>query len=137
MFDTLSILAGIMVFLCVFIAPIFVYVPSAALGGVIIVSAASMFAWFDIKQIWKRKRLDIIPLGVTFVVCLYSSSLGIMVGIVVHAGMLLGKFLHPVKKVENKKDETCLVLGGPLLYPSSEVGKYFCYCGPIRPISVT
>ena len=115
-----------MLIVTIFLASFFVYVPSAALAGVIIVSASSMFSWFEIKQIWLKTRTDIIPFGLTFLVCLYSSSLGIVVGIGVHGLMLLGRYLSPVDKVESKKEENCLILAGPLLYPSSEVNPSPC-----------
>ena len=107
--------------LSIFIAEVFVYVPSAALAGLIVVAASSLFKWEAIKQTWFKRKTDIIPLLATFVVCLYSSSFGIIVGIVVHALILLGEYRHPVNKAKSREDDNLLVLTGPLLYPSSEV----------------
>ena len=105
----------------VYLADLFVYVPSAALAGLIVVSASSLFNFDAIKQTWHKKNEDIIPLLATFLTCLYSTSSGIIVGIVVHVLMLLGEYLHPVNKLESGKDKSTLVLTGALVYPSTEV----------------
>ncbi|CBY10738.1 unnamed protein product [Oikopleura dioica] len=91
-----------------FLSDLFVYVPSAALGAVIIVSAANLFSWVDIKHLWGTKRTDMIPFVVTFVVCLHSSSIGIILGTIVHLGMVLSE------------NDNIIKFEGKLLFPSSE-----------------
>ena len=55
-----------------FLTPIFVYIPAACLGAVIVLAAVSMFDSDGIKHVWKVKRLDIMPLGVTFCLCFWD-----------------------------------------------------------------
>lgn len=111
-----------------FLSDLFVYVPSAALGAVIIVSAANLFSWADIKHLWGTKRTDMIPFVVTFVVCLHSSSIGIILGTIVHLGMVLSGHVTPMLgkiAAENDDDDleendNIIEFEGKLLFPSSE-----------------
>jgi MFS superfamily sulfate permease-like transporter len=117
LFVTLCLAGSIVLISTIFLVDIFVYVPSAALAGLIMVSTVTLFNWGDIKAIWKKQKTDIIPFCVTFFACLHSTSLGIILGIIVHIGMLLLEFVRPIKI---EKDGVIL-LNGPLLYPTADV----------------
>lgn len=78
-----------------FLTPIFVYIPSACLGGVIILAAISMFDIDGIKHTWRLYRLDIVPLSCTFFLCFWDIANGIIAGIGVHLLLLLYKLSKP------------------------------------------
>ena len=126
--------AGVMCLACWLLADIFVYIPSAALAAVIIVSASSLFNTADWKvsntlndayitltfqRIWTLNKVDMVPFVVTFVFALRKSSLGLILGIVTHLVILLGKFMMPVNRPESKKN--VIYLEGMCMYPSGDV----------------
>lgn len=103
------------------IAQIFVYIPSATLGAVIMVSAASLFNAAEWKMFWNASKRDFIPFFVTFVFALRKSSTGLILGIVTHLVLLLASFKQTVDK--KKSNETLLKLEGRLTFPSGDVSE--------------
>ena len=68
-----GIVCGTLVMLALlFLTPIFVYIPSACLGAVIILAAISMFDIDGIKHTWKLYRLDCFPLATVFFLCFWD-----------------------------------------------------------------
>jgi hypothetical protein len=60
------------------------------------------------KHLWGTKRTDMIPFVVTFIVCLHSSSIGIILGTIVHLGMVLSGHVTPMLgkiAAENEDDD--------------------------------
>ncbi|CAG5080461.1 Oidioi.mRNA.OKI2018_I69.PAR.g9600.t1.cds [Oikopleura dioica] len=119
--------AIIVVVATAFLSDLFVYVPSAALGAVIIVSAANLFSWADIKHLWGTKRTDMAPFVVTFIVCLHSSSVGIILGTIVHLCMVLSGHVTPmlggkveIEESDEEENENIIEFEGKLLFPSSD-----------------
>jgi len=110
--------AGVMCLACYILAPIFVYIPSAALAAVIIVSASSLFNIADWKRIWTLNKIDMVPFVVTFVFSLRKSSTGLILGIITHLVILLGKFMMPVNRPQSKKN--VIYLEGMCMYPSGD-----------------
>ena len=53
--------AIVMIIAVAAISEIFVYIPSATLGAVIIVSASSLFKSEEWKRFWKLSKRDFIP----------------------------------------------------------------------------
>ena len=60
-----------------------------------------------------------VPFVVTFVFALRKSSLGLILGIITHLVILLGKFMMPVNRPESKK--SVIYLEGMCMYPSGDV----------------
>lgn len=110
--------AGVILLAACLIADIFVYIPSAALAAVIIVSASSLFNWEDWKKVWRLNKVDMIPFVACFIFCLRKSSTGLIVGIIVHLVILLGKFMFPVDRTLSKGNR--IILQGQLMYPSGD-----------------
>ena len=68
-----GIVCGLLVLLAaLFLTPIFVYIPAACLGAVIVLAAVSMFDLDGIKHVWRVCRLDTLPLGITFALCFWD-----------------------------------------------------------------
>ena len=70
-----------------------------------------------VRQLWRMRRMDMIPFSITFLVCLRSSSFGILVGIGLHLLMLVSQFVHPVQK---PKSAGGVNFHGALMYPAAE-----------------
>ena len=100
------------------IAQIFVYIPSATLGAVIIVSASSLFNSNEWKRFWTVSKRDFIPFIITFAFALRKSSLGLILGIISHLVLLLAKFTKPIQL---SNIGNTLVLEGRVMFPSGDV----------------
>jgi sodium-independent sulfate anion transporter 11 len=105
-----------------FLTPIFVFIPAACLGGVIILAAVSMFDWPAIKHFWYLSRLDLVPLLSAFFICFWDIAYGIIAGIFVHLCILLYKTSTP-NGLENKEIGGLVSLEPKqgLYYPAGEV----------------
>ena len=77
------------------------------------------------------KKRDMIPLVVTFIFCLYETSIGIIFGIFTHLVILLGMHLYPIKS-KSYGDSATLAFNGNILFPSQEVLNRFPYIS-VRP----
>ncbi|XP_053674299.1 sodium-independent sulfate anion transporter-like [Anopheles nili] len=93
-----GITTGILVLLSLgLLTKSFYYIPKATLAGVII---AAMFFMVEIQaalEIWRTKRVDIIPLAVTLVSCLF---LGLEYGMIVGVGFNICFILHQTSRPE-------------------------------------
>ena len=68
-----GIVCGLLVLIAaLFLTPVFVYIPAACLGAVIILAAVSMFDLDGIRHVWRVNRLDMLPLVCTFVLCFWD-----------------------------------------------------------------
>ena len=92
-------------------------------AAVIIVSASSLFNFADWKRIWTLNKVDMVPFVVTFVFALRKSSTGLILGIITHLVILLGKFMMPVNRPQSKKN--VVYLEGMCMYPSGDVSEAF------------
>lgn len=101
------------------IAEIFVYIPSATLGAVIMVSAASLFKSDEWKLYWNSSKQDFFPFLVTFIFALRKSSTGLILGIISHLLLLLGSFKKTIDK--NASTADTLTLKGRLTFPAGDV----------------
>lgn len=83
---------------------IFVYIPNAALAGVIIMAVVDMIDFTMLKKLWRIKKIDLIPWFVTFIL---SFVLGIEYGIMIGVGVSLLMLLYPWArpKVDVKKEQ--------------------------------
>ncbi|XP_046646442.1 sodium-independent sulfate anion transporter-like, partial [Daphnia pulicaria] len=85
-----NVYAGILVLLALgFLMPTLAYIPKAILAAVIITSVIFMVELEELKPMWKSRRVELIPLGVTFFCCLFvNMEYGILIGAAVHLFLL-------------------------------------------------
>ena len=101
------------------LTPFFQYIPKAALAAVIITSVLRMVNVRIIKKIWQTKWIDVVPLFVTFFVCLYEIAIGISCGIAV--ALIIVLYRHFVPRIEIQGQEVCFVrFNGGLTYMGIE-----------------
>ncbi|KAL8163431.1 UNVERIFIED_CONTAM: hypothetical protein K2H54_020937 [Gekko kuhli] len=111
-----GLITGALVLLSLaFLTSLFYYIPKAALAAVIICAVAPMFDARIFRTLWQVKRLDLVPLCVTFLLCFWEMQYGIVAGVLVSTILLLYPIARPQIKVS--AHETIL------LQPSS--GLYF------------
>ncbi|XP_076028630.1 sodium-independent sulfate anion transporter-like isoform X2 [Oratosquilla oratoria] len=97
----------IVIFVLAFLTPAFSYIPKSTLAAVILCAAVSMVDYEILKPLWRTRRLDLVPLSVTFVVSLvWGLEWGIFFGVGVNLALFLYSFSKPdieVIKVTAKK----------------------------------
>eukprot|EP00076_Gallus_gallus_P031949 XP_024997487.1 sodium-independent sulfate anion transporter isoform X3 [Gallus gallus] len=78
-----------------YLTSLFCYIPKAALAAVIISAVVPMFDARIFRTLWRVKRLDLIPLCVTFLLCFWEVQYGIMAGVLVSGILLLYSVARP------------------------------------------
>lgn len=97
------------------LTPLFQYIPKATLAAVIIVAVLRTVNIRIIKKIWSVRKIDVLPLVVTFFACLYEIAIGIACGIAMALLILLYRQFLP--RVDFQKGEVCYIkLDGGLSY---------------------
>ncbi|XP_055325913.1 sodium-independent sulfate anion transporter-like, partial [Sitodiplosis mosellana] len=125
-----GIVTGVLVLLSLgFLTGSFRFIPKSTLAAVIICAMVFMVEKEEIKEIWRSKRVDIIPFICTLVACLLISiEFGIIIGIVVNISFVLYSIARPVIHVYNRKvmEQELLVLmpDQSLTFSSSDHFKY-------------
>ncbi|XP_065591387.1 sodium-independent sulfate anion transporter isoform X2 [Cyrtonyx montezumae] len=102
-----------------YLTSLFCYIPKAALAAVIISAVVPMFDARIFRTLWRVKRLDLVPLCVTFLLCFWEVQYGIMAGVLV-SGILL---LYPVARPPIKVLEQGVLLvqpGSSLHFPATD-----------------
>lgn len=97
----------------------FYYIPKAALAAVIIMAVAPLFDAKIFRTLWRVKRLDLLPLCVTFLLCFWEVQYGILAGALVSLLLLL----HAVARPETQVSEGPVVVLQPasgLHFPAVE-----------------
>ncbi|XP_053154995.1 sodium-independent sulfate anion transporter [Hemicordylus capensis] len=97
-----------------YLTSLFYFIPKAALAAVIICAVAPMFDARIFRTLWQVKRLDQVPLCVTFVLCFWEVQYGIMAGVVASGILLLYPIARPHIKV--LEYETLLIQPASGLY---------------------
>ncbi|KAK4005751.1 hypothetical protein OUZ56_010826 [Daphnia magna] len=96
------------------LTPYFFYIPKSCLAAVIISAVIFMVEVSLVKMVWKSKRIDLVPFGVTFVLCVFVGlSQGILIGAAINLGMLLYSTARPrikIHKVKNPTTEYLLIV---------------------------
>ncbi|KAH0629368.1 hypothetical protein JD844_011401 [Phrynosoma platyrhinos] len=82
-----------------YLTSLFYYIPKAALAAVIICAVAPMFDAKIFHTLWLVKRLDLVPLCVTFLLCFWEVQYGIIAGVLVSGILLLYPLARPRIKV--------------------------------------
>ncbi|NWI95932.1 S2611 protein, partial [Pitta sordida] len=82
-----------------YLTSLFYYIPKAALAAVIISAVVPMFDAGIFRTLWRVKRLDLVPLCVTFLLCFWEIQYGIVAGVLVSGVLLLYSIARPPVKV--------------------------------------
>ncbi|XP_053816400.1 sodium-independent sulfate anion transporter isoform X5 [Vidua chalybeata] len=82
-----------------YLTSLFSYIPKAALAAVIISAVVPMFDAGIFRTLWRVKRLDLVPLCVTFLLCFWEVQYGIVAGVLVSGVLLLYSIARPPIKV--------------------------------------
>ena len=83
-------------------------------------SVVTMIEFHILPNIWKVRRIDLVPLVITFFGCFYDIEVGILSGIAVALCILLYQvFWPPVSKISGE-DYVRLKINGNLNYPGVE-----------------
>ncbi|NXB61080.1 S2611 protein, partial [Struthidea cinerea] len=102
-----------------YLTSLFYYIPKAALAAVIISAVVPMFDAGIFRTLWRVKRLDLVPLCVTFLLCFWEVQYGIVAGVLVSGILLLYSIARPPIKVS--EGAVLLVqLGSSLHFPAVE-----------------
>uniref|UniRef100_A0A8B9G569 Sodium-independent sulfate anion transporter n=1 Tax=Amazona collaria TaxID=241587 RepID=A0A8B9G569_9PSIT len=94
----------------VYLTSLFYYIPKAALAAVIISAVVPMFDAGIFRTLWRVKRLDLVPLCVTFLLCFWEIQYGIMAGMLVSGILLLYSIARPPIKVSEVLDGDMLLV---------------------------
>uniref|UniRef100_A0A182VPV5 STAS domain-containing protein n=1 Tax=Anopheles minimus TaxID=112268 RepID=A0A182VPV5_9DIPT len=107
----------------------FYYIPKATLAGVIIAAMFFMVEVHAAAEIWRTKRVDIIPMISTLMACLLLGlEYGMLVGIGINVCFVLHQISRPivvpVRLTVDGKDVLILQADQSLVYSSAEYLKY-------------
>uniref|UniRef100_A0A674JB10 Solute carrier family 26 member 11 n=1 Tax=Terrapene triunguis TaxID=2587831 RepID=A0A674JB10_9SAUR len=98
-----GLITGTLVLLSLaYLTSLFYYIPKAALAAVIICAVAPMFDARIFRTLWRVKRLDLVPLCVTFLLCFWEVQYGIVAGILVSGVLLLYTIARPRIKLSEE-----------------------------------
>ncbi|TUK25541.1 Sodium-independent sulfate anion transporter [Bagarius yarrelli] len=81
-----------------FLMPVFSFIPKASLAAVIICAVGPMIEFSVPPQIWRVRKLDLLPFSVTFLLSFWEVQYGIVGGVVVSGFMLLYLMARPELK---------------------------------------
>lgn len=82
-----------------FLMPAFYYIPKASLAAVIICAVAPMVDLHVVTELWRIRKLDLLPFSVTFLMCFWEVQYGIVGGVMVSGAMLLYNVARPKLKL--------------------------------------
>ena len=102
------------------LTPSFKYIPKASLAALIMSSVVTMIEFHILPNIWKVRRIDLVPLVITFFGCFYDIEVGILCGIAVALGILLYQVIWPPVSKISRGDYVLLKVNGNLNYPGIE-----------------
>lgn len=111
-----------------FLTKTFYFIPKTCLAAVIIAAMFTMMEVRKVFQIYKTRKLDIVPFLGTFLVSLWKGlELGILVGVGINIMFVLYESSRPKLNLINKKiDETEIIYVSPsrnIVYSSAEYFK--------------
>ncbi|XP_049633143.1 sodium-independent sulfate anion transporter [Suncus etruscus] len=105
-----------------YLTSLFRYIPKAALAALIIMAVAPLFDTRILGLLWRVKRLDLLPFGVTFLLCFWEVQYGLLAGVLVSLLLLL----YPVARPRLQVSE------GPLLVVQPASGLHFPAADALR-----
>ncbi|XP_048223287.1 sodium-independent sulfate anion transporter-like isoform X2 [Perognathus longimembris pacificus] len=111
-----GLVTGVLVLLSLrYLTSLFYYIPKAALAAVIITAVTPLFDAKIFRTLWHVKRLDLLPLGVTFLLCFWEVQYGILAGTLLSLLFLLHWAARPHTQVSE----------GPVLVLQPASGLHF------------
>uniref|UniRef100_A0A8D1M8Q5 Sodium-independent sulfate anion transporter n=1 Tax=Sus scrofa TaxID=9823 RepID=A0A8D1M8Q5_PIG len=111
-----GLMTGALVLLSLdYLTSLFYYIPKSALAAVIIMAVAPLFDTKILGTLWRVKRLDLLPLCVTFLLCFWEVQYGILAGTLVSVVILLHSVARPKIQVSE----------GPVLILQPSSGLHF------------
>ncbi|XP_006869705.1 PREDICTED: sodium-independent sulfate anion transporter [Chrysochloris asiatica] len=95
-----GLVTGVLVLLSLdYLTSLFYYIPKSALAAVIIMAVTPLFDTKIFTTLWRVKRLDLLPLCVTFLLCFWEVQYGILAGTLVSLLILLHSVARPRTQV--------------------------------------
>ncbi|XP_064439688.1 sodium-independent sulfate anion transporter isoform X2 [Mirounga angustirostris] len=111
-----GLVTGVLVLLSLdYLTSLFCYIPKSALAAVIITAVAPLFDTRIFRTLWRVKRLDLLPLCLTFLLCFWEVQYGILAGTLVSVLILLHSVARPKMQVSE----------GPVLVLQPASGLHF------------
>uniref|UniRef100_A0A452STK0 Sodium-independent sulfate anion transporter n=1 Tax=Ursus americanus TaxID=9643 RepID=A0A452STK0_URSAM len=111
-----GLVTGVLVLLSLdYLTSLFSYIPKSALAAVIVMAVAPLFDARIFATLWRVKRLDLLPLCVTFLLCFWEVQYGILAGTLVSVLILLHSVARPKLQVSE----------GPVLVLQPASGLHF------------
>ncbi|KAJ3614515.1 hypothetical protein NHX12_018087 [Muraenolepis orangiensis] len=102
-----------------FLMPAFYYIPKASLAAVIICAVAPMVDYRLVANMWRIRKLDLLPFSVTFLLSFWEVQYGIIGGAAVSGVMLLHNVARPTLKVTDH-GVLLVEVGSGLSFPATE-----------------
>lgn len=111
------------------LTPYFYYIPKSALSAVIITAVIYMVDYKTVAALWKVKKIDLIPLAATFLVCFWEIPYGILAGVGVSLLIMMYPNTFPtvphlhMPKSRRDSDQRCVLIFTPeqgVYYPGAE-----------------
>ncbi|XP_063097687.1 sodium-independent sulfate anion transporter isoform X4 [Cavia porcellus] len=102
-----------------YLTSLFYYIPKAALAAVIIMAVVPLFDTKIFGMLWRVKRLDLLPLCATFLLCFWEVQYGILAGTLVSTLFLLHFVARPKTQV-SEGPVLILQLASGLHFPAIE-----------------
>ncbi|XP_047139754.1 sodium-independent sulfate anion transporter isoform X1 [Hydra vulgaris] len=132
-----GVISGIIALIALeFMTPAFYYIPSAALGAMMLMAVLTMIEMSLIKKIWKIYKWDLLPFLAAFGTSFYKLEYGVLAGTGISILIMLSREARPkyyLEKDDSKKSLTILLMEN-LTYPGvdalnktiySEINKNF------------
>ncbi|XP_075418435.1 sodium-independent sulfate anion transporter [Tenrec ecaudatus] len=115
-----GLVTGVLVLLSLnYLTSLFYYIPKSALAAVIIMAVAPLFDTKIFGTLWRVKRLDLLPLCATFLLCFWEVQYGILAGTLVSLLILLHSVARPRTQV-TEGPVLVLQLASGLHFPAVE-----------------
>ncbi|KAG5279127.1 hypothetical protein AALO_G00106430 [Alosa alosa] len=115
-----GVITGVIVLLSLaYLMPVFYYIPKASLAAVIICAVTPFVDYHQVIELWRVRKLDLLPFMVTFLVSLWEIQYGIVAGILVSGAMLLYHEARPKIKVTDH-GFLLMELDSGLSFPATE-----------------
>jgi len=115
-----GVFTGIIIILaCAFLSPYLAFIPTSALSAVIIFAMFYTIDYNIARALWMSKKVDLIPYSLTFILGLFVNvETGLIIGCVVHIGLLLYSSSSPTVMVDHSETHTLIQPQSSLLFPS-------------------
>ncbi|XP_067000175.2 sodium-independent sulfate anion transporter isoform X2 [Anabrus simplex] len=116
---------AIIILALVLLTSTFYYLPKATLAGIIITAMFFMVECEVIPLLWRTKKIDLIPLFVTFFCCLFFSlEYGMLIGVGINLLFILYTTARPrvtIENIQNFSHEILLITPDQsLVFPAAE-----------------